>query len=260
MKKNGTRSYRKRLFKSAMEAYGIQPDCPFRQDNDTCVLRHPENRKWFALVMHTAYSRFGIDREGEVDVVNLKSSPIMIPTLCQEEGIFPAYHMSKGNWISVLLDGSVPKKDIDALLDISYELTRAKAGGRKTSGFRISSWIVPANPRYFDMEKVMETDEEGTFCFKQSSSVCVGDTIYLYVAAPVSAIRYRCEAVEVNIPDDYRDRHVSVTKLMRLRVTKEYPLPGVPLAFMREYGVTTVRGPRSMPLQLKEAMDLTHPD
>jgi len=260
MKCYQTRSYRKRLFKTAMLSYGIEPDCPFQRDNDTCVLRHPDNNKWFALVMHASYDRFGIDKEGEVDIVNLKSSAIMIPTLCQTAGIFPAYHMSKRNWISVLLDGSVSKKDIDTLLDMSYELTKGKSRGKYSSIFRISNWIVPANPRFFDMAEVMESDENGTFCFKQSSNVCTGDTVYLYFAAPVSAIRFRCEAVEVNIPDNYQDEHVSVTRLMRLRVTREYPLPGITLPFLREYGVTTVRGPRGMPLHLKEALDLAYPD
>ncbi len=40
-----------------------------------------------------------------------------------EAGVFPAYHMSKTHWISVLLDGSVDKDKIKWLLDLSFELT-----------------------------------------------------------------------------------------------------------------------------------------
>ena len=37
--------------------------------------------------------------------------------------------MSKGNWVSIRLDGTVPEEDIFWLLGISYDLTRPK--GRK---------------------------------------------------------------------------------------------------------------------------------
>lgn len=38
------------LFSFVNEHYGIEPDYPF-SDDASAVLRHPENRKWFALVM-----------------------------------------------------------------------------------------------------------------------------------------------------------------------------------------------------------------
>ena len=34
--------------------------------------------------------------------------------------------MSKANWITVALDGSVPDEKLKMLLDLSYELTAAK--------------------------------------------------------------------------------------------------------------------------------------
>ena len=37
------------LFSFVNEHYGIEPDYPF-SDDASAVLRHPENRKWFALV------------------------------------------------------------------------------------------------------------------------------------------------------------------------------------------------------------------
>lgn len=41
------------LFSFANEHYGIEPDYPF-SDDASAVLRHPENRKWFALVMRVS--------------------------------------------------------------------------------------------------------------------------------------------------------------------------------------------------------------
>ena len=245
------RSDKQWLLKTARETYGTEADHPFSGDTDTAVLRHALSRKWYGLVMHVPYRRMGLDREGGTDVLNLKCSPILAGNLREQAGILPAYHMNKNSWISVLLDGTVPKKTVRMLLDVSFELTSGKTKSARSSGFRISHWIVPANPRLFDLAEVTRTDENGTFLFKQSSSVCVGDTVYLYVAAPVSGITFQCEAVETDIPCDYADEHVTVRKLMRLKVLKAFD-PPVGLALLREHGVTTVRGPRGMPLSLRE--------
>jgi predicted DNA-binding protein (MmcQ/YjbR family) len=64
-----------------------------------------------------------------VDILNLKCGPVLLGSLLGKEGYLPAYHMSKGNWVSIRLDGTVPEEDIFWLLGISYDLTRPK--GRK---------------------------------------------------------------------------------------------------------------------------------
>ena len=249
-----------RLLQAAMDAYGIEGDHPFSGDTVTTVLRHSISRKWFALIMHIPRDRLEPDGSDSVDVVNLKNSPLMMGSLTQEAGIYPAYHMSHSSWISVVLDDTVSDDTLLSLLDMSYQLTSTPKKSGSAGHFRISRWIVPANPRWFDLEEILRPDDAGTFLFKQSSSIEIGDTVYLYVAAPVSAIKYRCEAVEVNIPDDYQDEHVTVKKLMRLRVLQEYSDPPIGLPLMREHGVTTVRGPRSMPLSLQEEIDHLYRD
>ena len=113
------------LFSFVNEHYGIEPDYPF-SDDASAVLRHPENRKWFALVMRVSKSKFGIKSDNAVDILNLKSDPILIGSLRLKEGFFPAYHMNKENWITAALDGSVPAETIELLLDVSYELTKPK--------------------------------------------------------------------------------------------------------------------------------------
>ena len=249
------KSCRKWLLKTALEQYGTEPDYPFSDDNDSAVLRHDGHGKWYALIMTVPYAQLGLPQEGSVHILNVKTDPILGGSMREQPGIFPAYHMNKQRWLSVLLDGSVPKKTIRTLLDISYGLTAPKKGPAKRGAFRISHWIVPANPKYVSMEEILEEDENGTFCFKQSSNVCVGDTVYIYVAAPVSGIRYRCEAVEVNIPDDYHDENLNVTRLMRLRLLQTYDRSPIDLPLLREYGVLSVRGPRGMPRALEEEIE-----
>ena len=41
-------------------------------------------------------------------------------------GVFPAYHMNKQHWISVVLNDSVDDDTVEMLLDMSYKLTGRK--------------------------------------------------------------------------------------------------------------------------------------
>lgn len=57
--------------------------------------------------MEVTKNKLGFSDDDEMDIVNLKCDPIMIGSFRSDPGIFPAYHMSKANWISVALDESV---------------------------------------------------------------------------------------------------------------------------------------------------------
>ena len=48
---------------------------------------------------------------------------ILLGSLLDEKGFFPAYHMNKENWITVSLNGSVADDKIKMLIDMSFELT-----------------------------------------------------------------------------------------------------------------------------------------
>lgn len=120
---------RKDLLIHVADTYGITPDFPFEGDFTTAVCRHRDNRKWFAILMEIPSSRLGIGGDGTLDVVNLKISPEMLPTLLQERGIFPAYHMSKTHWVTAVLDGTadgVSDEMAVFLTEVSFALTRKR--------------------------------------------------------------------------------------------------------------------------------------
>ncbi len=68
----------------------------------------------------------GLGGDGKIDIMNLKCDPLLIGSLRLEKGFFPAYHMSKANWISVSLDSSVDNEKIKWLIDMSFDLTARK--------------------------------------------------------------------------------------------------------------------------------------
>lgn len=86
---------RKELFEWAKEIYGAEPDYPWNDWN--CVLRHKNNKKWFALVVEINARKLGLAEDKTVDVLNIKCDPMMIGSLRMKEGFFPAYHMNKEN-------------------------------------------------------------------------------------------------------------------------------------------------------------------
>ena len=109
-----------------VDHYNIKYDCPFEDDLDTWVFRHSDNKKWFALVMTIKKRKLGIDSDELIDVVNLKCAPEIMDDLWQENGIFPAYHMSKKHWLTLALDGTCEAETLKWVTKISYDLTKKK--------------------------------------------------------------------------------------------------------------------------------------
>ena len=107
-----------------LDTYNVKADYPFEEDFETGVFRH-ESGKWFALAMKISEQKIGREGSARIDVVNLKCAPEVVESLAGvESGIYPAYHMNKKSWISVMLDGRVGKEKIFPLIDISYALAK----------------------------------------------------------------------------------------------------------------------------------------
>ena len=91
--------------------------------------------------------------------------------------------------------------------------------------------------------------------WKQGRGIKAGDVVFLYAAAPVSAILYKCKVTEMDIPYDYRGGSLTITALMRIALQKKYQ-PAV-FSFERlrdEYGIFAIRGPRGISRSLNEAL------
>ena len=110
-----------------LSTYGTSPDYPFDEDFETAVLRQRNNRKWYAIVMRVSRCKFGFDSDEVIDVVNLKLPIEMFGSFGAPDGVYPAYHMNKLHWISVLLPDA-PDDVVRFLVNVSFEAT--KRGGK----------------------------------------------------------------------------------------------------------------------------------
>ena len=107
------------------DTYVVETNFPWDSAPTFEVFRHPNNQKWFALIMDVSKNKLELEGDESMDVVNFKCDPILIDSLRNENGFFPAYHMNKEHSITVSLDDVCDEK-IKMLLDISFELTLSK--------------------------------------------------------------------------------------------------------------------------------------
>lgn len=243
---------REQLTDHIKKKYNTDPEYPWRSNPEHAVFRHSDNNKWFALVMDVRQDKLGQTGEDFVPVVNLKVDDLFFrDILIKEDGIMPAYHMNKFHWITVLLDGTVSFEKVCDLLDISYMAT---ASVKKKEKIRPpKEWIIPANPKFYDILHAFdETDE---ISWKQGSGIKAGDTVFMYIAAPVSAILYKCIVTETNIPYNFSDKNLTITELMNIRLLNRYEPDMFTFDRLKEeYGIFAVRGPRGIPNSLSAAL------
>ena len=113
------------FFEYCAATYQTVPDYPFDEDFETAVFRHADTRKWYALVMKVPRRKFGIKSDEVINVVNLKLPTEMFGPFGASDGVYPAYHMNKLHWISVLLPDA-PDDIVQFLTSVSFEATKTK--------------------------------------------------------------------------------------------------------------------------------------
>ena len=226
-----------RLAAHIAAAYGEREDRPFDDDADVGVFRSPQTNKWYAIIMPVkkgvlAGEKGAPDADRRVEVINVKAKPEDIPALTEIAGVYPAYHMNRKHWISVLLDGTLD----DATLFELVAVSRSFAVGRPLDG---ASYIVPSSPRDYDVDAHFE--REGDILWHQPKSVQIGDSVYLYYGAPVSAVRWKCEVLAVS---QSGERYDDPRPQMLLRPVLRYDDAFCTFAKLGELGIRAVRGTR----------------
>lgn len=244
---------REKVFSYIKKQYKAAPEYPWGKHENYAVFRHDDNKKWFALVMEVREDRLGLPGNGYIEVINLKIDDIMLKDmLMHEKGILPAYHMNKEHWITVVLDGTVREDRVYDFIDASFAATASKKQKQKIRPPK--EWLIPANPKFYDILHAF--DDNDVIIWKQSSRVKTGDTVFMYAAAPVSAILYKCKVVEADIPYQYEDKNLTIHTVMKIKLLRKYE-PGQ-FSFDRlknDYGVYAIRGPRGVPNTLKHELN-----
>ncbi len=249
--------------------YGDEAEFPWEKYPGNGTFKCPENGKWYGIIMPVAFGKltkaaqdakdvgaetlnlFSYQPEDVVEVINLKADPAKIPQLTRRAGIFPAWHMNKKHWISVILDDTLEDEEVADMIRSSHELVEGKKSAANVRG---DAWIIPSDPKIYDVDAGFAAGA-GSIEWHQHNNIHPGDEVYIYSTAPNSAILYRCVVEASDLP--YHGMFVEskgYQRSMRIRLQEKYPKDRYPLSFMKANGGSVVRSARRMPAQLLEAM------
>ena len=221
--------------------YNVNPEFLWDKFPGFGIFRNERSNKWFSIIMNIDKSKIISDDSGEVEILNVKLDDDVQKYL-GKNGIYPSYHLSKKSWVTIILDDTLSDKKIMELVDLSFNLSNIKG-----------EWIVPANPKYYDI--INAFNDTDTIIWKQSNNIAAGDIVYLYVAEPYSAILYKCEAIETDIPYEYKDKNLSIKKVMKIKLLKKYKEDEFTFKKLNEYGIKAIRGPRSVTDKLSKKLN-----
>ena len=222
-----------KLAELIINKYKVTPEFLWEKNPTFGVFRNKKSEKWFAIIMNIDKSKIIPNQNGEIEILNLKLDDI---NYLKRKGIYPAYHMNKKSWVSIILDGTLTDEEIMKLVDISYELSDIK-----------DEWIIPANPKYFDVITYIESLP--VFSWKQPKNIKLGDTVYIYLGAPYSAILYKCKVIELDLYDEPKN------PIMNLELIKKYDPKEYQFTKLKEYGLNSVRSARRIPSKLSKELN-----
>ena len=233
----------------ARAQYRTEPERLWKRYPDYLVLRHAGSRKWYGILMLVRREALCPGEEGALEILDVKvSDPVLHGMLLSRRGYFPGYHMNHASWISIALDGSVPREEIRERLAESF----LAAAGREERP--AENWLFPAAFHVADPRHFFEGSDRITWT--QSAKVKVGDQVFLYAGVPISCILYRCEVTAANLPADREMReHFASGRMMELTLVQRYPEDAFSRELLkRDYGIRSVRGPRHVPEKLFHAL------
>lgn len=233
----------------------------FEDSVDYPFAKHPQyasyrvSGKWYALLFPLKMGKLenvpAQLSEDEVEVLNIKVNPQDMEILLQKEGIYPSYHMSKKTWVSIVLDNTLSDIEIFKLVSDSRKLVSPN----KKSNSEPEFWIIPANPKFYDIDK--EFAEHQLIDWTQKGKIAVGDYVFIYITAPIRALRYVCQVIERDLKTSTYLGARDVKAYMRLKLIRQFEDSTYLVAFLAEHGVKTVRGPRRMTKELRQVMAKT---
>lgn len=116
----------KKIIKYVKEHYGDELEFLWLSLPNAAVLRHKENKKWYAVMMIINAKKLNLSDDKNICIINIKAKPEFIDKSVDNVRFFRAYHMNKKHWLSIKLDESINFKAVREMIDESWRITRKK--------------------------------------------------------------------------------------------------------------------------------------
>lgn len=106
------------------DTYDSQLEFLWKKFPHNAIWRRGDTNKWFGLLSVIPKSKLGLDSEKTVTVMDMRADSELIDKIVDNQKFFPGYHMSKHNWFTIMLDGTVDNQEIFDRLQASYNLAK----------------------------------------------------------------------------------------------------------------------------------------
>lgn len=114
-------SHQKKILEYVKQHYQAILERPWEDMPEYVTFKTPKSHKWFGIIMRIPAKTLNLKGD-KVDIMNVKLDPEKILQLINGKTYFPAYHMNKKYWITILIE-DVVIEEIFKLLDESFSLT-----------------------------------------------------------------------------------------------------------------------------------------
>ena len=212
-------------------------------DNDFTAYKPNDCDKMYALMFTIGKRKLDKTCDDEyVDAVNIKVEPSKVEDLLQLHGFYPAYHMNKKHWVTAILDDTIKDETLKELLLKARDLV----GNRLLHNHY---WVIPANPAVYDIDAGFVQSD--LMYWKQKLNYQINDYVFIYYGMPFGELRYLCKVVERDIVfhddlDKESDNEMFIC-LQKIHFFEDHQLTR---NFISNFGLTNIRGARSMPQEL----------
>lgn len=113
-----------RLALKVKDLYKDEPLFMWDSTPGCAVFKNKNTGKWYGLITNLDKSKLDKNENGEIEILNVKIDDKKIPDLLNKEGFYPAYHMNKKYWISIVLDDKISDEEIIEYIIESYGYTK----------------------------------------------------------------------------------------------------------------------------------------
>lgn len=117
-----TSEYAHNIIKYIREKYSDELEYLWQKFPTNAIWRREDNGKWYGVLLVLSKRKLGLNSDDNVDIIDLRVEPEVIESIVDNTCYYAGYHMNKRNWITIVLDGSVPIERIYQHIDISYRL------------------------------------------------------------------------------------------------------------------------------------------
>ena len=108
-----------KIIRCVREKYRNEFEFLWKKFPNNAIVRRPDNKKWYAVLLTVSREKIGLSGRDEVEVIDLRMKPEDIVRLVDGRRYFGGYHMNKKHWITICLDGSVSFEEICRRIDDS---------------------------------------------------------------------------------------------------------------------------------------------